>query len=311
MTQHPVPSAEAAATVMRHDIVVTAADGHVLAASLFEPARGGQAAAPVSIISAGAGIPRGYYRAFAEALAARGGPVLTYDYRGIGGALDRPLRSVTSRMSDWGRLDAPAMVRFARATWPGRPLHWIGHSYGGGFAVGLNPLNGEIDRHLGIAVPHGYWRQMDGRGRIGTAIGMGVVVPLLCHGLGYLPGRWLGLGEDLPKAIALEWRSWIMSPNSMWDTLPAALLNPYLTFRAPMCFLRPSDDQWASAVGTRRMADAFTSARESHVIDLDVRALGTGPVGHIGFFRARHATALWPLAFGWLSGELPRGAASV
>jgi predicted alpha/beta hydrolase len=301
MTTNAMAPARAVSTT---DIAVETEDRVRLAATLYEPAEMPPAhTAPVTVISSGAAIPRGYYRAFAMALASRsGGPVITYDYRGIGGSLDRPIQQVTSRMSDWGRFDAPALVRHARKTFPKRPLHWVGHSYGGGFAIGLNPLNTEIDRLLGIAVPHGYWRDMTGRGRIETVLAMGGLVPLFCSTIGYLPGKLLGIGEDLPGPTAREWASWIMSPNSMWDTLPTEVLAPYESFRAPLCYLRPDDDQWASAKGTRRMAAAFPNAAERHVVDLPTTLTGGKKVGHIGFFRHAFADTLWPAAFDWLDG---------
>jgi predicted alpha/beta hydrolase len=32
--------------------------------------------------------------------------------------------------------------------------------------------------------------------------------------------------------------------------------------------------------------------------------LGAGPIGHFGFFRRRHAEALWPVVGDWLAGTV-------
>ena len=72
-----------------HSLVVTAADGFPLSATLWLP----ETAPPptrVVIVNAGAGIPARYYDRFAAWLADRGLPTLTYDYRGIGRS--RPAR---------------------------------------------------------------------------------------------------------------------------------------------------------------------------------------------------------------------------
>jgi predicted alpha/beta hydrolase len=298
-----MPQARPASSAREQTITITASDGYRLAATVFEPAIAGPAGAgdPVTIISSAAAVPRGYYGPFARALADRGRTVLTYDYRGIGGSRGASLRGSPIHMRDWGQLDAPALLTHARNCHPDRPIHWIGQSYGGGFAVGLNPLNHHIDRHLGIAVPHGYWREMTGIGRIQAGVVMGVVLPVMSHVFGYMPGRATGLGEDLPKQAALEWRSWILSRNSMWGTLHPDALAPYQHFSAPMCFIRLSDDDWATETAGQRIAHAFPAARERHVIRLTPTDAG-GPIGHIGFFRARHRDTLWPKAFAWLEG---------
>jgi predicted alpha/beta hydrolase len=73
------PRAERPAAANAADHVLVAQDGRHLAASWHEPAG---AARAVAVISSAAGVPRGYYRAFAGWLAARGYAVLSYDYRG-------------------------------------------------------------------------------------------------------------------------------------------------------------------------------------------------------------------------------------
>jgi predicted alpha/beta hydrolase len=282
------------------DLRLSAHDGFSLAASRYEPATT-LADLPITIISSAAAVPRGYYGPFAKALAARGRTVYTYDYRGVGGSLDKPVAAFETTMRAWGQLDARGVLDQVAALHPGRPIHWIGHSYGGGFAVGLNPSNGLIARHLGVAVPHGYYREMDGLDRVKVGLLMGVGVPLAVATLGYLPGKRLGFGENLPKGAALEWRAWIMSRNSMWDTIPAAELVPYTSFKAPMAFIRLTDDPWASEVATTRMAAAFPAAAETSVIRLGPADSGGQAIGHMGFFRSRFAETLWPKAFEWLN----------
>lgn len=285
-------------TTTTQEIQIAAADGYLLAATVFEPNQ--STPAPVTIISSAAAVPRGYYAPFARALAERGRTVITYDYRGVGGSRSGSLRGSPILMRDWGRLDAPALLTHAHATYPGRPIHWVGQSYGGGFAVGLNPLNHLIDRHLGVAVPHCYWREMSGVGRLQAGAVMGIVLPVLSHLCGFMPGKATGLGEDLPKHAALEWRSWTLSRNSMWDTLPADALEPYKQFAAPMCFIRMSDDQWATETAGQRIAAAFPAAVEQQVIRLAPADADGQGIGHIGFFRARHRDTLWPKAIAWL-----------
>ncbi len=127
--------------VTASDITIAADDGAALAATLFEPAHG-TPPRPLTIIASATGVPRGFYARFAEHLARHGRPALTFDYRGIGGSLREPINESTARFRDWGVIDTPGVLTWAAAHAEGRPIHWVGHSYGG-FAPGL-AHNGHI-----------------------------------------------------------------------------------------------------------------------------------------------------------------------
>ncbi len=93
-------------------------------------------ARPLTVIAAGAGIPRRYYGRFAAFLSERGRPTLTFDYRDMAGSRQGSLKGSKVRMRDWCILDAAGVLDWAVAQNGGRPVHWVGHSMGG-FATGL------------------------------------------------------------------------------------------------------------------------------------------------------------------------------
>src|SRR5262249_53384692 len=140
-------------------------DGRLLAATLFTPSGGADAAAPLTVVAGGVAIARRYFARFAAYLAERGRPTLIFDYRDIGGS--RPgaddgsskgsLRRSTVRMRDWCILDVPGVIAWAACEHPGRPLHWVGHSMGG-FATGLAHNGHLVARQLNVATMSGYWR---------------------------------------------------------------------------------------------------------------------------------------------------------
>ena len=69
---------------------IPADDGRVLAATLFAPSGGNlRPSAPLTVIAAGAGIPRRYYARFATYLAEQGRLAVTFDYRDIGDSRQR------------------------------------------------------------------------------------------------------------------------------------------------------------------------------------------------------------------------------
>lgn len=280
------------------DLTITTTDGTTLAATLY----GANASGPITVIASGAAIRRRYYAPFAQALAERGRPTLTFDYRGIGGSLPGPITQFKARMRDWGIRDIPAVIAWSRATYPNRPLHWVGHSYGGGFGLGLAWNNTEIARALTIATPHGYWGDMDKpeRYRIGALVGL--AMPILIAASQRLPGRIAGTGEDLPAGVAREWRRWIMARNSLFDVPDLPEVRHFKTMTAPMRFLRVADDPWASDIAVQRISAEFSNAPH-HIVR--VAPPRGEKIGHLGFFRPRFETSLWPTALDWLDQTQP------
>ncbi len=101
---------------------LTAADGQRLAAQWFRPLSD-----PHGVVLIAPAM-QSLYQRFATWLAEQGFLALTFDYRGIGRSLDRPLREVEVDVVGWARLDASAALETALE--PGL-LTWIGHSLGG------------------------------------------------------------------------------------------------------------------------------------------------------------------------------------
>src|SRR5262245_19088040 len=117
--------------VTSQELSVPADDGYALAATLYDPAPRPAPEAPLVIVAPGAAILRRFYARFAAYLAERGATVLTFDYRAFGGSRRGSLVGSAVRMRDWGILDVPGVLAWAARTYPGRPIHWVGHSMGG------------------------------------------------------------------------------------------------------------------------------------------------------------------------------------
>jgi predicted alpha/beta hydrolase len=283
------------------DIRIPAEDGRPLAATLFAPPGGASAAAPLTVIAGGTGIPRQYYARFAAWLAGRGRLALTFDYRDMGGSRSGPLKGSQVRMRDWGILDAPGVLAWAAREHAGRPLHWVGHSLGG-FATGLAHNNRLIARQLSIAALSGYWRNMAFPERYRVLLAMGGLAPLVIGVRGYLPGVLLG-GDDMPGPAFLEWRRWCLSPGFLFDdpALPEAA--NFARFRAPIRFAQVEDDTWATPAAVEAMARRFTASADSSFWPIRLADTGARRIGHHGFFRSEHHATLWPAALEWLDAD--------
>jgi predicted alpha/beta hydrolase len=286
-----------AAPVHRRELVIAADDGYVLAATLFEPIA--VTSAPITIIAGATGVPRSFYTRFATYLAEQGRVALTFDYRGVGGSLRGHVRHSTVRFRDWGILDTPGVLAWAAATYPDRPIHWVGQSYGG-FATGLAHNNHLVARQLGVSTMTADVRYVTSRlERARIAALLFVAGPSLAHTCGNLPG-WMNGGADLPKHVLLEWAAWVRSPGFLFGQTDLPEQKHFATLTAPLRFAYMEDDAWISRTGVDDLAQRYTNATERTVWPVTLRESGADKIGHIGFFRFEFKSTLWPKALAWL-----------
>lgn len=290
-----------------HSLVVTAADGFPLAATLWQPDTG-IPPTRVVIVNAGAGIPARYYDRFAAWLADRGLPTLTYDYRGVGRSRPARLKGFEATVEMWGSKDCAAILDAMTARFPAARLAVLGHSIGG-FVTGLAPGGERVDRLALVGTHTGYWRDYAPRVRLPMYVAWHLAMPAVTRALGYFPGRRFGLPEDLPAGVAGDWAR-RRRPDPWWylkradgspdDARIADLVGRLDAFRADALVVSVADDPFATADATARMAALFRHCRidERYV---DPRGLGLPAVGHFGFFRSRMREALWPIVGDFLA----------
>ncbi|MCB9680462.1 MAG: alpha/beta fold hydrolase [Alphaproteobacteria bacterium] len=286
--------------VERRVLSLRAADGAVLTGVLFRPAEAPRAG--VLLLGATA-VPQDYYKGFAGWLAERGYAVLTFDYRGIGRSRRGSLRGSTATMSDWGMRDIPAALSTLADEVPDAPLLGVAHSFGGQ-ALGLSTVLDGLDGVVMVGAQHGWiglWPTM-ARWRL-TAI-LGGMFPLLCATVGYVPGR-LGLGEDLPPGVALEWARWCRSRGYLLDHVRDAAAH-YAAFEGDLLVVATTDDDFAPLAAVDRLASHFRRARVLR-LTLEPGDLGVRRIGHFGFFRRAFQDTIWARMEGalaaWADGE--------
>ena len=289
--------------VFMDDITFPAADGYLLAASLFLP-RGAKRHAV--LINSATAVQRKIYRGFAGYLARRGCAVLTYDYRGTGDSRQKSLigynqpRSLVgfkASMSDWAALDVTAAVAWMRERYKDLPLNYVGHSFGGQ-ALGLLPNNSEVSRALLIAAQAGYWKLMASPERYRVYAMLNFVGIPLTRLLGYAPG-WSGLGEDLPKGVFEQWVGWVMSERYLFTDPHLSGVSNFANYKGAMRALCMSDDPWATRPAVELLCSGFTSITPE-ILTVTPADAGVPKIGHLGFFRPEHRDTLWRGAAEWL-----------
>ncbi|MBR0827687.1 alpha/beta fold hydrolase [Bradyrhizobium manausense] len=287
------------------DITFPATDGYALAGSLFLPRATKRHAV---LISSATAVPRKIYRGFASYLAHRGCAVLTYDYRGIGDSRQqamvgynqpKSLVGFKASMSDWAALDAAAAVRWMRERYHGLPLAYIGHSFGGQ-ALGLIENNSEIARAAFVASQAGTWKLMTPPENYRVFALMNLVGVPISRLLGYAPG-WLGIGEDLPQGVFLQWAEWVSSPRYLFDSKLPALQN-FAKYKGELRALSFTDDPWATRSAVELLCSGFTAIKPE-VLSVRPADVGIAKIGHFGFFRPEHRDTLWRGVAEWIQGE--------
>jgi predicted alpha/beta hydrolase len=281
--------------VLIQDTTIPARDGHALGATVFTPQGAPRGAV---LINSATAVPRKIYRGFARYLAEQGLAVLSYDYRGIGGSRPASLRGFDVRMRDWAALDVAAAIDHMRMVWPKLALAVVGHSFGGQ-AVGLAPNNDQISRALFVAAQAGYWRLFHSPEKYRVYAMLRLIGSPVARTLGYVPGR-LGIGEDLPRDVFLEWTGWVMKPRYFFEDATLTALENFPRYRGALRAVCLTDDPWATAPAVDLLCSGFTGTTPERV-DIRPADIGAAKIGHFGFFRPEHRDTLWRGAADWIT----------
>jgi predicted alpha/beta hydrolase len=128
--------------------------------------------------------------------------------------------------------------------------------------------------------------------------------PLAIAAKGYVPGRPVGLGENLPAGIARQWRHWSARPDYMGRDFAGPLADHrYADVRLPIRWIGLTDDWVATPSTVAALQAHYGNARIETSWHCPAEA-GVKAIGHLGFFRADLGGALWPALFTWLGAHL-------
>jgi predicted alpha/beta hydrolase len=265
---------------------------------LFHEAAGGEGCTRVALVHCGAGIAAARYGHFAAFLAQARLPTLTYDYRGIGMSRPAALRGFKATLEDWSELDCAAAVSWLRARFPRAEMIGIAHSVGA-LLLGGAANAGEQARLALIGGHTGYYGDYAKRYRLPMRVFWHALMPAITGVVGYFPARRLGIGDDIPAGVALQWaarRSPELRPAA---AAPGAarvrsLLERCAALERPALVVSISDDAFATAAGVGRLMACYPRLSPLQRIEFTPADAGVRRIGHFGFFGRRTGAALWP-----------------
>lgn len=265
------------------------AEGASLAAA-FLPARG--AARANLVLHPATGVPQRFYQGFASWASERGVGVLIYDYRDAGGSLRGPVRGSRATYADWILRDQAAAERRLAELAPTGPLWVLGHSLGG-LGLPFRDQDPRVERITTIGSGHTHftdhpWRSLPKA--LAFWFGPG---PLAAALFGYMPGRKLLLGADLPAGVYWQFRRWCVRRDFYQSDVGRSLPEPDYGLRDPrITMMVVETDEVVPPAAVRRYAAKF-GARADY-LEIEPSALDLDRLGHIDAFAARNA-ACWPL----------------
>ncbi|TWB42656.1 putative alpha/beta hydrolase [Nitrospirillum pindoramense] len=268
-------------------------DGALLAGRLTLPPHGREPALAI-VLHGATGVPRDYYRRFAAWLSvAKDAAVLTYDYRDFGASAAGPVSRSDATMAVWGVVDQATALDHVCQRYPQAEIWVVGHSLGG-MCLPFHASAGRVARLIAVASGPAYWTKHPWRympAVIAFWFLLGPLATLMC---GYLPGRLLGLGADLPKGVFWQWRRWCVSRGfyrADWGrTMPHPVPD---RMTGSVTLVGIADDDMMPPERVRRLAEFYPAATIRHRVITPAEA-GAKAIGHLRLFAERNAQA-WPL----------------
>ena len=250
-------------------------------------------------LAGGTGIKKEFYLNFARYLQEQGYHVLLFDYRGIGGSKPKSLRGFEAKNHEWGQKDMAAILDWLYDRYPLLPKFLIGHS-AGGQQLGMMDNHHKFSKALLISSSTGYWKWIASPYKYFTLFVWHGLTPLMLNTVGYLPATWFGLGEDLPKGVAAEWRSWCLNSTYFGKYFGTVIQKQfYSEVKIPLHFLYPEDDTMATDKTVESLRGFYTNATTTtEKIILAENHLQK--VGHLGFFSRKSKGQLWGKAAAYL-----------
>jgi len=273
---------------------IPAKDGFSLAASFYEPETfNGR----VVIINSATGVKRYFYHRFARYLSEQNFAVLTYDYRGIGDSRPRTLNKFRALMHEWGELDFAGILNWVFERKENSKIVVVAHSVGGQiFSLAANA--DRVSGLLMVACQSGYWGLWPIHLRFFIFIFWYFFLPIITIPYSYFPARFLGMGEDLPAGVALEWASWGRKPNYLLGKKSLQANQKFEKIRVPIYSYSIKNDFFAPVRAVDELLTFYKNAPFERK-ELSSESCGQ-KIGHFDFFRERFRQTLWTESATWL-----------
>lgn len=242
----------------------------------------------VIVLCPAMGVKQNFYKDFALFMAEQGWVIYTMDYSGMGASVKESVKSCTADLVDWAE-GIQAVATAAKQAYEGLPLFAVTHSVGGQL-LALTEAASDWAAIVTVASQSGYWKHWSGKHLFRMWFFWHALLPGLATLLGYFPAKKLGLFEDLPQAVALQWSRWGRHPLYLKRDFPTAY------FSKITCPIRAysfsDDEEFAPKSAVDWLHNQFEYAPVER-IHIEPKEVHLKKIGHFNFFRTSMKSVFW------------------
>lgn len=274
-------------TATKPEKIDIAAEGAQLTGYFYPTAGSSQA---TLLIHSATGVPQRFYRHFAAWANGEGLSVMTYDYRDYGESLKQPLHQSNATYANWAVCDQRGAEHKLAELAPTGELWTLGHSLGG-LGLPFRTPNPRISRVVTMGAGMAHYCDHPWSYRPKALAFWFLIGPIATTVAGYLPGRRLMLGADLPAEVYWQWRRWCIRRDFFAIDLGKSLPQPDFSPAIPdLRITVASDDVVVTPAAVRRYADTLAPAGARY-ITLRPDDVGLPALGHINCLGRGHESA--------------------
>lgn len=289
-------SEQPAVRVEQH--LITTRDKITLSATLYRP----ETHSDYTVLIAGAmGMPQRFYRHYAQWLAEQGCVVLTFDYRSIAASRQngRSLWGDRTTLMDWATHDLQAALMWLTRQYPSMKLTVVGHSVGG-HLLGGAAQSKDVYALMGVGAQNIYWRHWAWWQQPMMGLFWFVLLPLLSHALGFFPAGWFGLGEALPKQVALQWKDAASNYSGTRGLFLGTQHDYFDAVTGHARYYSFADDAFAPKKAVDDILTFYPNTQTKQRRHIAPDDIGVERIGHNRFFLPTMRETLWRESHAWM-----------
>ena len=255
-------------------------DHFSLSVTLFEPKISNQ---KILLLNSATGVRQTVYYSFAKFFQDQGFTVITYDYRGIGASNSKNLKNSSASMRIWGTIDYNCITQFTLEKYPHHRKFLLGHSVGA-LILGMNEDAKHFEKYIFVATQDEYIGNLNSKVAATAVLGFGIALPVLTKIFGYFPAKIFGLGADLPKNVAYDWRTLILNKKSTSKLYEKINIDFSKNLTQETFIISAEDDHWITKKGMENLMGNVYPNLQKTFREIKISESEKGEIGHINFF---------------------------
>ncbi|MBU4538380.1 MAG: alpha/beta hydrolase [Weeksellaceae bacterium] len=272
------------------ELLLKISDDSAISVKIFEPEKSN---GKLLLINSATGVKQQVYFSFAKYFAENGYVVITYDYSGIGESKPKKMKGFEASMRSWGTEDFKTVTNFIKADYANHRKFCLGHSVGA-LILGMNEDAEIFEKFIFVATQDAYIGHLSFKVGFTAFFGFGVALPVTVSLLGYFPAHWFGLGESLPKNVALDWRTLILNRKSTKRLFEKIDKDFSSDLRQKTFVIHAEDDHWVTWKGMESLMNNAYPNLDKTYREIKIAESEKKEIGHINFFRSFNKN-LWKI----------------